>query len=230
MPPAAGIEPKTASRCIRPMAKCPRMACNRATMNAGGAAISGITQRRPIILYETLEALYQQVNAPFCAQRRPQRPALGGAGPGPGAYRPAGGAAAPGGGHGPAGAGGPGRSVGPGRGNHLMRLSPRRRHLPQGGPQGYQPRDPAGAVCGRRPERGRCQQLHLQQADHRPHHPGRVRAHPLHRHLRGRHHRRDSGHPDRGLRQGRRCPPRLPSTRAIPSPAGTLPSPTSAAT
>lgn len=70
MPPAAGIEPKTASRCIRPMAKCPRMACNRATMNAGEAAISGITQRRPIILYETLEALYQQVNAPFCAQRR----------------------------------------------------------------------------------------------------------------------------------------------------------------
>ena len=114
MPPAAGIEPKNASRCIRPMAKCPRMACNRATMNAGGAAMSGIMQRRPITLYETLEALYQQVNAPFCAQRRPQRPALGGAGPGPGAYRPAGGAAAPGGGHGPAGAGGPGRSVGPG--------------------------------------------------------------------------------------------------------------------
>lgn len=83
MPPAAGIEPKTASRCIRSMAKCPRMAYNRATMNAGGAAISGIMQRRPIILYETLEALYQQVNAPFCAQRRPQRPALGGAGPGP---------------------------------------------------------------------------------------------------------------------------------------------------
>lgn len=57
--------------------------------------MSGIMQRRPITLYETLEALYQQVNAPFCAQRRPQRPALGGAGPGPGAYRPAGGAAAP---------------------------------------------------------------------------------------------------------------------------------------
>lgn len=34
-----------------------------------------------------------------------------------------------------------------------MRLSPRRHHLPQGGPQGYQPRDPAGPVCGRRPER-----------------------------------------------------------------------------
>lgn len=84
--------------------------------------------------------------------------------------------------------------------------------------------------AGGRPERGRCQQLHLQQADHRPHHPGRVRAHHLHRHLRGRHHRRDSGHPDRGLRQGRRCPPRLPSTRAAPSPAGMLPSPTSAAT
>ena len=57
MPPAAGIEPKTASRCIRPIAKCPRMACNRATMNAGGAAMSGIMQRRPITLYETLEAL-----------------------------------------------------------------------------------------------------------------------------------------------------------------------------
>lgn len=70
MPPAAGIEPKTASRCIRSMAKCPRMAYNRATRNAGGAAISGIMQRRPITLYETLEALYQQVNAPFCAQRR----------------------------------------------------------------------------------------------------------------------------------------------------------------
>lgn len=65
--------------------------------------MSRIMQRRAIILYETLEALYQQVNAPFCAQRRPQRPALGGARPGPGAYRPAGGAAAPGGGHGPAG-------------------------------------------------------------------------------------------------------------------------------
>ena len=36
--------------------------------------MSGIMQRRPITLYETLEALYQQVNAPFCAQRRPQRP------------------------------------------------------------------------------------------------------------------------------------------------------------
>lgn len=59
--------------------------------------MSGIMQRRPITLYETLEALYQQVNAPFCAQRRPQRPALGGAGPGLGAYRPAG-SAAPGGG------------------------------------------------------------------------------------------------------------------------------------
>lgn len=75
MPPAAGIEPKTASRCIRPIAKCPRMAYNRATMDAGGAAISGIMQRRPIILYETLEALYQQVNAPFCAQRREKFPA-----------------------------------------------------------------------------------------------------------------------------------------------------------
>lgn len=32
--------------------------------------MSGIMQRRPITLYETLEALYQQVNAPFCAQRR----------------------------------------------------------------------------------------------------------------------------------------------------------------
>ncbi len=32
--------------------------------------MSGIMQRRPIILYETLEALYQQVNAPFCAQQR----------------------------------------------------------------------------------------------------------------------------------------------------------------
>lgn len=70
MPPAAGIERKTASRCIRPIAKCPRMACNRATVDAGGAAISGIMQRRPIILYETLKALYQQVNAPFCAQQR----------------------------------------------------------------------------------------------------------------------------------------------------------------
>ena len=38
--------------------------------------MSGIMQRRPITLYETFEALYQQVNAPFCAQRRPQRPAL----------------------------------------------------------------------------------------------------------------------------------------------------------
>lgn len=32
--------------------------------------MSRIMQRRPITLYETLEALYQQVNAPFCAQRR----------------------------------------------------------------------------------------------------------------------------------------------------------------
>lgn len=32
--------------------------------------MSAIMQRRPIILYETLEALYQQVNAPFCAQQR----------------------------------------------------------------------------------------------------------------------------------------------------------------
>ena len=37
--------------------------------------MSGIMQRRPIILYETLEALYQQVNAPFCAQRREKFPA-----------------------------------------------------------------------------------------------------------------------------------------------------------
>ena len=32
--------------------------------------MSGIVQRRPIILYEILEALYQQVNGAFCAQRR----------------------------------------------------------------------------------------------------------------------------------------------------------------
>lgn len=32
--------------------------------------MSRIMQRKPVILYETLEALYQQVNAPFCAQRR----------------------------------------------------------------------------------------------------------------------------------------------------------------
>ena len=32
--------------------------------------MSRIMQRRPMTLYETLEALYQQVNAPFCAQRR----------------------------------------------------------------------------------------------------------------------------------------------------------------